>query len=172
MINWHSSVLQLTPTPPDNLIPWLQEKRPLSQQYRQKYKNITLQLLQQKRSEADIDAAERLNIIDNPKALVREIVLFGDQQPLSYAKVTIPLSTYMTYQKTFDHLGEKLIGEAFLYTQNNLSRSDFEYAVINDLQQAPNWDVFNNHYPLYTRRSVFAVDAHPLLIQEVFLFSR
>jgi chorismate-pyruvate lyase len=55
-------------------------------------------------------------------------------------------------------LGEKLLGETLLYNNDKVTRSNFEYALLNE------------ENALWARRSVFTIEkSYPILVTETFL---
>lgn len=99
--------------------------------------------------------------------LIREVILYGNNQPWVFARSLLPLSSLTGRLRQLRKTSRKPLG-AFLFKQPKLQRSPIEVAKINH----------NHHYlpeylhknqTVWGRRSVFYVDQKPLLVSEVFL---
>lgn len=99
--------------------------------------------------------------------LVREVILYGNNQPWVFARSLLPLSSLTGRLRHLRKASRKPLG-AFLFKQPKLQRSPIEITKINP----------SNHYlpkhlhqnqSVWGRRSVFFVDQKPLMVSEVFL---
>jgi chorismate--pyruvate lyase len=100
-------------------------------------------------------------------ALIREVVLYGEGQPWVFARSVLPITSLCGKLRHLRKQNTRPLG-AFLFSQPDLQRSSIVVAQISDdhayvparLTQGQN---------LWGRRSVFYLDAKPLLVSEVFL---
>jgi chorismate--pyruvate lyase len=116
--------------------------------------------------------AFRMNVLGefaDGREHVREIELCCDGYPWVFAQTRVPPDTLARHE-WLRHIGDTPLGEA-LAAHGRVTRSDFEYArlmpavpiiarALERARLAPQ--------PLWMRRSTFAVDGAPLLVQEVF----
>jgi chorismate-pyruvate lyase len=101
----------------------------------------------------------------------REVVLCHRNTPLIFARTSVSLPLYHSFQEIFDSLNEKPIGKNFLYTRPDFTRSAFEYRWLTDQSALPkNIDTSSLHF---ARRSFFEINvnekAERLCLKEVFL---
>lgn len=117
----------------------------------------------------------RIRLIHNftPEAsgdYLREIIHETSDFPLVYARVEVPASTYEAFRSELSALGERSIGDAFLFVRDDVTREAF---VIREIEAAtPFYDCVKAHLkeegPFVTRASVFKVGGHLLTIAEFF----
>jgi chorismate-pyruvate lyase/ubiquinone/menaquinone biosynthesis C-methylase UbiE len=112
---------------------------------------------------------------------VRETYLGKPNDPIVYARVSIPYNVYLRHKEALDNLGSRPIGEALLYNKPDIRRSEFEIKRVS-MNDELMFDalVHQNFFKavierksmvpeLWARRSVFTIGGEPLLITEVFL---
>ena len=127
------------------------------------------------------DEVAALKCYDTTQGFVRETYLGDTGNPVVYARVTMPQSTYQFKKFELDNLGNKPIGETLLYQDPTLTRSEFEVKRVtcND-ELLFDILVHDNFYKaeivksarvneLWARRSFFTISGNPILITEVFL---
>ena len=99
-------------------------------------------------------------------ALVRQVVLCCNEQPLVYARTVIPVTTIQGAQRRYANMGNRPLG-AMLFADRTMQREAVEVAIL------PATDVANQYTssnePIWGRRSVFRVSGKPLLVSEYFL---
>lgn len=107
----------------------------------------------------------------NEQVLVREVILYCDDQPQVFARSLLPLSSLTGQQQQLANIGNKSLGQ-LLFNQADLSRKKFEIARFDHNSsvaklakklQLPEQDI------LWGRRSVFIIENKPLMVAEVFL---
>ncbi len=155
---WHNSISKLALGVTDPMYPWLTAQHALSNALRKLCKELRVQVIYQCLTSATAEEQNTLNIAED-NSLVREVYLLGDGVPLVHARVVVPFNTYQQYKTEFDALGNKLLGEHFLYLRSHV-RGPFQYA---------KWNI--NDAVLYARRSIFMLNEHnaQILIVEQFL---
>jgi chorismate--pyruvate lyase len=100
-------------------------------------------------------------------ALIREVILCGNNEPWVFARSILPLASLTGRLRHLRKQGTRPLG-AYLFSQPRLTRSAIAVARISrDHAYAPS-DLVNNHI-LWGRRSVFYLQEKPLLVSEVFL---
>lgn len=100
-------------------------------------------------------------------ALIREVVLYGHDQPWVFARSLLPLSSLTGSLRHLRKQGTRPLG-AFLFSQPRLVRSPIAVAAIShDHAYVP--AALMGDKLLWGRRSVFYLANKPLLVSEVFL---
>lgn len=101
------------------------------------------------------------------RALIREVILRGKDQPWVYARSVLPISSLSGKLRHLRKQRNRPLG-AFLFSQPQLQRSPIAVAAFSaDDGYLP--ASIAHPLPLWGRRSVFALDGKPLLVSEVFL---
>jgi chorismate--pyruvate lyase len=101
------------------------------------------------------------------RALIREVILYGRNQPWVFARSVLPLSSLSGKLRHLRKQRNRPLG-AFLFSQPHLVRSPIAVAAFStDDGYVPASIARQNS--LWGRRSVFALDGKPLLVSEVFL---
>ena len=109
-----------------------------------------------------------LSLPPRQRALIREVLLLGNEQPWVYARSVIPLTTLTGRLRSLRHLDSRPLG-ALLFNDPSMTRQPIEVAAISP---GTLWlpDVLNlSEVTLWGRRSVFCLDQKPLLVAEIFL---
>ncbi len=100
-------------------------------------------------------------------ALIREVILFGNDEPWVFARSLLPLASLTGALRHLRKQNNRPLG-AFLFSQPQLTRSAIAVARISrDHAYVPK-DLIGSHM-LWGRRSVFYLQQKPLLVSEVFL---
>lgn len=101
------------------------------------------------------------------RALIREVILCGRNQPWVFARSVLPLYSLSGKLRHLRKQHNRPLG-AFLFSQPHLRRSPIAVAAFSaDDGYVPASIARQNS--LWGRRSVFALDGKPLLVSEVFL---
>ncbi|TQV82568.1 chorismate lyase [Exilibacterium tricleocarpae] len=111
--------------------------------------------------------ARALGLGPRRRALIREVILYGRDQPWVFARSILPLSTLTGRQRALRRLDDRPLG-ALLFKDPSMRRGPIEMAPI-----LPAHGILPLHLqhpqPAWGRRSVFYLDAKPLLVCEIFL---
>lgn len=160
---------------------WLSEPYVLSQSLRKVCEHFTVEVTEQCVKNLYADEVAALKCYDTKQGFVRETYLGDTGNPMVYARVTMPQSTYQFKKFELDNLGDRPIGETLLYKDPTLTRSEFEVKRITcDDELLFDLLVHENFYKaeiekiarvneLWARRSFFTISGNPILITEVFL---
>ena len=100
-------------------------------------------------------------------ALIREVILFGRDEPWVFARSILPLASLTGSLRHLRKQNNRPLG-AFLFSQPQLQRSAIAVARISRDHAYVPLDLAANQ-PLWGRRSVFYLQRKPLLVSEVFL---
>ena len=99
-------------------------------------------------------------------ALVRQVLLCCEKQPLVYARTVIPLATIQGAQRKYANMGNRPLG-AMLFADRTMRREAVEVSLLPEGDDAHQYTNING--PIWGRRSVFRVSGKPLLVSEYFL---
>jgi chorismate--pyruvate lyase len=145
---------------------WLVDKGSLTQKLIQKSQgDFYVGVIQQRIQNVPLTERRALNIPEGHWAVIREVILYGQQTPWVYARTIIPLTTLQGSLRRLHYLGNKPLGEQ-LFSDPSMRREPMEIALLTP-QQLPHTLAISS--PVWGRRSVFRLSNKPLLVSEVFL---
>jgi len=151
----------------DNYMFWLKNAHHLTVELKRYYPDLFLQKHSQKLEKISLFEKDTLNSDD---AFVRQISLCTKSQELVFARTVIPVKTYQYFNSELEALGEKPIGEKFLYNNVDFTRSGF---VIRQLDQKSFYNETSKKVDddIYSRSSIFTYKNTPMkiLITEYFI---
>ena len=150
---------------------WLIENGSLTARLKARYKDFAVQPILLNNAKALMDEPVLLGIKTNQHALIREVVLIGNKQPLVFAHSVLPHASLRGAWQSLGKLGNKPLGAA-LFANPKVKRSPLEYKklarhhpismrVAEHMQTSPK--------ALWARRSVFSLNCARILVTEVFL---
>lgn len=172
--HWVSALSLLQPTS-DQVMAWLSKPYILSKALKRVTQSLQVKVLDQHFSQALDDEYAVLNLAKTQLPFVRQVFLIDEsERPLTYGRVIIPKATYEAHFKDFDKLGSNLLGETLLYRNPDVTRSQFEFACLNENDPRCAFVYEHIHQeiarqPLWARRSIFYIKSLPLLVSELFL---
>ena len=155
-------------------VSWLLDNSSLTKKLIEKSRgDFRIDVLQQSVRAVSFCERKALQMPQRQWAVIREVVLCGNDVPWVYARTVIPLSTLRGSLRRLYYLGNQSLGEQ-LFTDTSMFREPVEIAllsahyfsqtVLKQLQQT---------IPVVTstwgRRSVFRLSDKPLLVSEIFL---
>ncbi len=166
-VNWHSPD---TYTLPNRLRDWLLDPSSLTARLKCHCREFRVEVLGQKIIACDAREAND-DIIAGEQVLVREVLLYCDDIPQVFARSLLPLSSLTGAQQQLAHLGTQSLGQV-LFNHPELLRKKIEVAAFD--QQSTVAKIAEHLslpvvQPMWGRRSVFVLDAKPLMVAEVFL---
>lgn len=153
---------------PGQLQPWLLDQGSLTAKLlKASGRDFEVQVLFQAMARPKPSERAALGLGNSHWALVREVVLWGRGQPWVFARSLIPVSSLTGRMRQLRQLDNRPLG-AFLFGQPDLVRGTMEVSrIAPQSQYVP--PVLQQGQPLWGRRSVFWLEAKPLLVSEVFL---
>ena len=178
---WKTITSSQTGQIPDSVREWLCKPFVLSQALRRVCDNFSVEISDQCVKSLYADEIAALKCYESDTGYIRETYLGDVGNPLVYARVTMPESTYQANKEDLENLGNRPIGETMLYKDPSLTRSEFEIKrITQDDELLFDALVHLNFYraviekntighELWARRSVFTLYGNPLLITEVFM---
>ena len=112
--------------------------------------------------------AKALGIPHQQLAVVREVILYGSDQPWVYARSVLPLSSLTGRLARLRKLDERPLG-ALLFADPSMRRDKLELARVQPAKVALPQELGIFDTSLWGRRSVFYIADKPLLVSEIFL---
>jgi len=145
-LNWHD--INYFNYIPEKALFWIRDNQSLTQKLKNRYPDFRVEV--HKQEELDIYKHEINQLGNEKKFIVREVFLYGDNEPVVFARSVIPKNT-----KTdpIMKIGNKPLGE-ILFTDSNILREPIEITFHNDI---------------WGRRSVFVMNNSRILVSEFFL---
>ncbi len=134
---------------------------------------LRVEVIDQRIKRARFSEYKALGLNHHRRAVVREVILYGADTPLVYARTIMPLSTLKGPLRRLYYLGNRPLGGA-LFADPTMRRGKLEVAVIgsNALPPKALSSCTNNKGPFqqcWGRRSLFFLKNKPLLVCEIFL---
>lgn len=154
---------------PSELQSWLQEPHSLTQRLRDKWENVSVQVLFESQCVPFLTERHILKLPAQRYCLVREVLLLSNQTPLILARTVIPARTLKVAQGNLARLGNRPLGE-LLFSAPSLQRKPLGIVKIelhlwtNALQQ-----ILPIFTPLWGRRTEYRVTGQPMIVSEFFL---
>ena len=158
-----------------NIYEWLVLPSNLTEAIKKTGLNFSLNLVKQSLNKPSLDEISAFDAyeIDASFSFIRTVFLEGDQTPLIFARVIIPVQTYLSYYDKFSNLNNRAIGNTILYADKQIFRKDFEYKLIKNtdslFQELQALHQLSKEDTYWARRSIFVLPKGPLLITELFL---
>jgi len=145
-LNWHD--INYFDDIPEKVLFWIRDDRSLTQKLKKRYQDF--RVVVHKQEELEIYKHEINQLGNEENFIVREVSLYGDDQPVVFARSVIPKNTKT---ESIMKIGNKPLGE-ILFTDPNISREPIEITFQNDI---------------WGRRSVFVMNNSRILVSEFFL---
>ena len=133
---------------PEKVFFWIRDDQSLTQKLRKRYQDFRVEV--HKQEESEIYNHEINQIGNEENFIVREVSLYGDNQPVVFARSVIPKNTKTD---SIMKIGSKPLGE-ILFTDSNILREPIEITF---------------HHDIWGRRSVFVMNNSRILVSEFFL---
>lgn len=170
---WHDSGAIACKNIPRHWRRWLLDRGSLTQHLMAASRGaFRVDILQQRLMRPQLSEQTVLNMPDRGLALVREVLLYGNDQPWVFARSVLPMSSLTGRQRRLRKLDNRPLG-ALLFADPSMRRGAMQISRIKTGQMPLSGDFEPNILPaeasLWGRRSVFYLDQKPLLVSEVFL---
>ena len=159
-----------TTTINDTLCNWLLDPASLTARLKQHSEHFRVEVLGQQIETCHLDEAND-DILAGEQVLVREVLLYCDEVPQVFARSLLPLKSLTGEQQQLAHLGTQSLGQV-LFNHPDLLRKKIEVAEFNahsTVAKIAQYLSLNPDKPMWGRRSVFMLNAKPLMVAEVFL---
>ena len=118
-----------------------------------------------------LNEALRLGLPAQQRALIRQVMLYCNDQPWVYARTVLPVRTLDGPYRFLIRLGNRPLG-AVLFADPSIKRDEMEFACIQpgstmfDMATSRSADIPEC---IWGRRSVFHLQTAPILVNEIFL---
>ena len=146
---------------------WLLDDGSLTQHLLNTGRRFSLQRWQQRWEPPRPNERHLLQMPLRERAMVRQVVMYLDGEPMVYARSVFPVSTLSGPLLRLRRLANQSLG-AFLFARTDMRRSPFEVALLaGDSDYLP--ASLHQDQAVWARRSAFEVAGRPLLVSEVFL---
>jgi chorismate--pyruvate lyase len=150
---------------------WLIDDGSLTARLKARYADFGVNPVLLKNTSAFTDESILLCLKTNEHALIREVMLMGNNQPVVFAHSVLPRSSLRGAWYSLGKLGNKPLG-AILFANPKVKRTKFAYKklpcqhpismrVAGHLKRTPK--------VLWARRSIFSLGCARILVTEVFL---
>jgi len=134
---------------------WLLEQGPITKRIKS-MKKFRLELIQDELSEVKEDEILFLTT-DDESIRVREVILYGNDTPMVFARTIIPNTTINKGLKELGEIGNKPLGD-ILFEKNIFSEEDIVFATFKDGKSI-----------FWGRKIKYSVKNQPFSVMEVFL---
>ncbi len=129
-------------------------------------KNFSVRVLSQQWQMLETEEASAMALNNVRSALVRQVLLCCNDQPLVYARTVIPVTTIQGAQRRYSNMGNRPLG-AMLFADRTMLREEVQVAILPVSHEAHRYTQTDES--VWGRRSVFRVAGKPLLVSEYFL---
>ncbi len=151
--------------------PWLIENGSLTARLQQRYATFSVKPVAMKYAKPIHDEASLLRQPSHKTALIREVLLMGNSQPVVFAHSVLPRASLRGRWNGLGRLGNKPLG-ATLFANPKVKRTPFSYKKLTSnhllykhatqhLTQKPSY--------LWARRSIFTLNCASIMVTEIFL---
>ncbi|VAW55148.1 Chorismate--pyruvate lyase [hydrothermal vent metagenome] len=166
-LHWRNQRACITSAPNIEIKSWLFDGRSLTARLIDRCDGkFSVKVLSVYRGTPFPDEIKALNLTMRSRAIIRQVLLLCDGQPLVYARTIIPISSLRGPLRGVALLGNKSLG-AILFADKSMQRLPVEAASVSARHQI--------HMPLpitepiWGRRSVFILKQKSVLVSEFFL---
>ena len=154
-----------------NIRSWLIDNGSLTARLKARYADFAVRPVLLKNAKAFTDESTLFGLKVSQHALIREVVLMGNNQPVVFAHSVLPRASLRGAWRGLGKLGNKPLGAA-LFANPKVKRTPLEYKklacqhpisirVAEHMQTSPK--------QLWARRSMFSLNCARILVTEVFL---
>lgn len=152
---------------PASLSPWLFDVSSLTARMIELCgDNFSVHVISQRWQRLDSEEASAMALKNVRSALVRQVLLCCDNQPLVYARTVIPSTTIQGAQRRYANMGNRPLG-AMLFADRTMRREAVQVSRLSPKHKANQYADIDE--PVWGRRSVFRVAGKPILVSEYFL---
>lgn len=134
---------------------WLLEQGPITKRIKS-IAEFRLELIQDELSDATDDEILFLKI-DSEEIRIREVILYGNENPMVFARTIIPDTTIEKGLKELGKIGNKPLGD-ILFEKDIFSKEDIVFASFKDKESL-----------FWGRKIKYTVKDQPFSVMEVFL---
>lgn len=151
--------------------PWLLERGSLTARLQQKYADFCVRPVRVRDQKPVFEEAVLLHVAAHAHVQVREVLLYGHDQPVVFAHSVLPRKSLSGEWRRLGRLGNKPLG-AVLFASPKVKRTPLSYKKLtanHALYQAAMPYVAGKPEYLWARRSIFSLNCASIMVIEVFL---
>ena len=154
---------------PQSLRPWLLDHGSLTERLIATSGNrFRVEVLNQRWQLPRLSECRLLGLKNRHHALVREVILYGCDQPWVYARSVLPMASLTGRLRAMRQLDNRPLGQ-LLFNDPTMQRSAMEVACLTTDNTSVPKQLGQLDHPVWGRRSVFRLDNKPLMVSEIFL---
>ena len=151
--------------------PWLIDNGSLTARLQQQFADFSVKKVSLQYTKSLRDEAKLLALKPHQYALIREVLLMGNNQPVVFAHSVLPRCALRGAWNKLGKLGNKPLG-ATLFANPKVKRTPLEYKKLPrhhpiSIRVAEHMQILPKQ--LWARRSVFSLNCAKILVTEVFL---
>ncbi len=150
---------------------WLIDDGSLTARLQQRYINFAVKPVAVKYVKPIQDEAALLHLPTHKTALIREVLLMGNNQPVVFAHSVLPRTSLRGSWNGLGRLGNKPLG-ATLFANPKVKRTPLNYKKLSPhhaLYQHATAHLTIKPAHLWARRSIFSLNCARILVTEIFL---
>ncbi len=150
---------------------WLIDTGSLTARLQSRYSYFAVKPVTVKYAKPIAEEAALLCLPAHKTALIREVLLLGDNQPVVFAHSVLPRTSLRGPWKGLGRLGNKPLG-ATLFANHKVKRTPLEYKKLprhHPISMRVAEHMQNSPKALWARRSIFSLNCAKILVTEVFL---
>jgi len=150
---------------------WLMDNGSLTARLQQRYTHFSVQPFAMKYAKPLQDEAGLLGQPTYKAALIREVFLMGNNQPMVFAHSVLPRTSLRGAWNGLGRLGNKPLG-ATLFANPKVKRTPLSYKKLTPnhiLYQQATQHLLEKPNHLWARRSIFSLNCAHIMVTEVFL---
>jgi chorismate--pyruvate lyase len=150
---------------------WLIDDGSLTARLKARYADFSVWPVLLKNAKAFTDESALLGLKANQYALIREVLLMGNNQPMVFAHSVLPRASLRGAWNRFGKLGNKPLGAA-LFANPKVKRTPLEYKKLprhHPISMGVAEHVSTKQKALWARRSVFNLNCAKIMVTEIFL---
>jgi len=168
-LNWCRQKLCLTRNLNKEIKSWLFDSGSLTARLINGCDNgFSVRLLSVRRATPTPDEKEALGLAARSQAVIREVLLLCNDEPVVYARTVIPVSSLRGALRGLALLGNRPLG-AVLFSDKSMLRKPVEVTSVSADHKCYQWMQYKGAEKIYGRRSVFVLKGEELLVSEFFL---
>ena len=150
---------------------WLIDTGSLTARLQLRYSNFAVQPVAVKYAKPITDESALLHLPQYKTALIREVLLMGNNQPVVFAHSVLPRNSLRGTWSGLGRLGSKPLG-ATLFANPRVRRTPLSYKKLSPhhrLYQHATAHLTLKPTHLWARRSIFSLNCAKILVTEIFL---
>lgn len=150
---------------------WLIDTGSLTSRLQQRYPQFAVKPITLQYAKSIVDEAALLQLPTHKTALIREVLLMGNNQPVVFAHSVLPRASLRGAWHGLGGLGNKPLG-ATLFANPKVKRTPLEYKKLpcqHPISMRVAEHMQNSPKALWARRSIFSLNCAKILVTEVFL---